>query len=190
MRWLRFAALTVLALVVLAVAALWLAGFRAGAGTIDSSVEIDRSPEVVWPWLQDPDKLKAWVSWLTAVEADAATPPGVGYRTVWTMHDQYNKDGAMRIASTATEWNPPHRLAVHIASPGAFSGDARYTLEPLPGGRTRLRCQSRYRFDLWLARLFEPLVMKQAEEKFTGDMARLKTRVEAAPTTVLSAAAR
>jgi hypothetical protein len=56
-----------------------------------------------------------------------------------------------------------------------------YTLTDLGNGRTRFSTDARYRNDMALARLMEPLITPSARKKFTGDLARLKTLAEAAP---------
>jgi uncharacterized protein YndB with AHSA1/START domain len=187
MKWLRFAGLTLLVMLLLAIFLLWVARFRPGAGTGSHSVEIDRPPQVVWPWLREPEKMKSWVSWLVAVEPDPTSPEGVGHRTVLTMEDRNNGNQRMRLPTTTTEWDPPHRLAAHIVYAGLFDGDQRYILTPLPGGRTRFTIESRFHYGQWFANLMEPVITPQAGKKLADDMARLKSLVEAEPAVAAAA---
>jgi len=166
------------ALLVTAVVVLLVLGARTDANRLQASVTIRRSPEAIWPWLYEPDKLKSWVSWLKQVDQDRAGPPAVGSRAVWVMEDMNNGGAQMHINSTVEAVEPNRRLAVKIAVPGAFDGGAQYTLTDLGGGQTKVDCDSRYTFAGGFAKLLAPLIIPQARKKMIEDMNRMRAALE------------
>jgi carbon monoxide dehydrogenase subunit G len=160
-------------------AALVCLGFRPGASTAASEIVIARPPDVVWAWLTEPARLTRWVGWLTAVKQDSTSADGVGSRQSWTLHDPSAGQDVV-VFSTVTEQDAPRLRRVHVRTPGMFSGDFTYTLEAVEGG-TRLQQSAHYRYDVWFARLMEPLVTPQARRKAREDQARLKQLAEAEP---------
>jgi hypothetical protein len=54
-----------------------------------------------------------------------------------------------------------------------------YELQPIDAERTRLHYRSAYKFHHWLARIFEPVISRSAQQKLDEDLARLKQRAEA-----------
>jgi TolB-like protein len=81
-------ALGLLGLIAVTLAALWVMGRRADAGRLQASIDIDRAPADVWPWITEGDKEKAWVTWLTEVKNEGPS------RQIWTLHNVNN--GALR----------------------------------------------------------------------------------------------
>jgi uncharacterized protein YndB with AHSA1/START domain len=179
MKWLAWAVGGLLGVVLLAVGVLFVLGRRADAGRIQTSVDVNRSPAEVWAWITEPEKEKAWVSWLVDVRREG--PLQVGSRQTWVMEDRHNGSERMEIVAVSTAVEPGRRLSVQLLAPGVFTGDAVYTLADLGNGRTRLSNDSRYRYDMAFARLMEPLITPSAKKKFAEDLARLKTLAEAAP---------
>ena len=167
------------ALLVIAVGVLFALGHRASAGQIHVSAEINASPEQLWPWLIESDKVKQWVSWLAEVRHDRPAA-GVGTRQIWVMHDANNGGKPMEIEGIYTEYLPPTRLTVQVSSAGSFDGQQTYRVQNLGPGRTRLDIDGRYHYSQWFAELLEPLITPAAEQKLVGDVARLKSLVESA----------
>ena len=55
MRWTKFSILAIVELIILATAALVIAGMGADANRLQSSVVIRRKPAAIWPWIyQEP----------------------------------------------------------------------------------------------------------------------------------------
>lgn len=162
-----------LVVILLAVAVLFGAGYRAGAGRTHASAELNGSPDQLWPWLNEGEKLKQWVSWLVEVRG-WEQGGGVGAKRVWMMKDENNGGMLMEIEGTCTEYAPPSRLTVQLKSGSDFDGQQTYLLTDLGNGRTRLDVDSNYHFSSSLARLMEPLITALAEKKLVGDVARLK----------------
>ncbi len=165
-------------LLVLSLVTLFAMGHRADAGRMQTGIELNAPPEQVWSWLNEPEKLKQWVSWLVEVRAADPNRRGVGEKRVWVMRDENNGGQLMEIEGTCSEYAPPSRLSVALSSPGAFEGGQSYRLADLGSGRSRLEIESNYRFGMWFARLMEPLITPMAKKKMVGDLARLKSLVE------------
>lgn len=165
-----------LIVILLAVAVLFIVGHRASAGRVHASAELNGSPDQLWPWLNDGEKLKQWVSWLVEVRG-WEQGAGVGAKRVWVMKDENNGGMLMEIEGTCSEYAPPSRLTVQLKSGGDFDGQQAYRLTDLGNGRTRLDVDSNYHFSSSLARLMEPLITAAAAKKMVGDTARLKSLV-------------
>ena len=169
------------ALLVVGVAGLWIASNRRDAGRMRASVEIERAPEEIWPWITEPEQLTQWVGWLAEVKPDTTTPAeGIGHRETWVMDDPRAR-AKMMVPGTVTLWEPPDHMGVHVEVPGQFSGDVLYTLTDLGDGNTRVEQDGRYTYDSRLVSLMEPLLTPGAMRKVFDDMKRLKEKVEAVP---------
>jgi uncharacterized protein (TIGR03067 family) len=171
MKWVLRVLMGIAAVLVLAGATLWGMGLRKDAGVMHASIEIARPPVVVWRWITDSDKLKAWVGWL--VEIREVGP----HHDVWVMEDRNNGNARVEIDGTSTLEDAPRRLEAHTVTAGQFEGDESFLLTDL-GGRTRLEMVSSFHFSHWFARLMEPVISYEAHAKMVDDLARLKTKVE------------
>lgn len=178
MKWaLRIVAIVV-ALPLLGAVVLLAMGQRSGAGRSHASIEVQAPPEQIWPFLEDPGRLKRWVSWLVEVRETPGTAPAVGVQRTWVMRDENNGGQLMELPFTFTEYAPPSRMTVSCTVAGAFSGQQKYRLTPLGNGKTRVDSDGDYEYRMWLARLMEPVITPQAEKKMRSDLARLKEAVE------------
>src|SRR5262245_50821938 len=77
--------------VVLAALVLLVLGQRADAGVLKGTLEVARRPEDLFPWVNDPERLKLWVSGLVEVRAETPGPRAVGTREVWVIDDPDTK---------------------------------------------------------------------------------------------------
>jgi uncharacterized protein YndB with AHSA1/START domain len=175
MKWILRIGGGLLGVILLAVIVLLVMGSRSTAGSVQTSVEINASPEQVWPWLHEHDKVKQWVSWLVEVRPVGPVTSPVGSKEVWVMRDENNGGKLMEITGTCTEYVPHTRLGVAVSTPGMFDGNQAYRLIPLDGSRTRLEVTGHYTFHMWWAKLLEPLITPSAKKKLDGDLARLQT---------------
>ena len=178
MKWIVRIAAVLIGILVLGTAVLLAMGQRSSAGQSHASVEIQAAPEQVWPWLEDTGRLKQWVSWLVEVRDQPGSTPGVGTRRVWVMRDENNGGQLMELPFTYTEYAPPSRMTVSCTVAGAFSGRQKYHLTPLGNGKTRVDSEGDYAYQMWLARLMEPVITPAAEKKMRSDLVRLKDAVE------------
>lgn len=178
-KWLLVVLGVLAGLVLLAVVVLFLLGFRGDANRVEHTVEIGRPAAAVWPWVVEPEKQLRWVSWLTEVHPSEPGPPRPGHRVTWVLIDPTMGDQRVEVHAEYVELEPARRAVLALESAGMFRGTATYELTDLGDGTSRLRYASDYRFDSWLARLFEPLVTPQARKKAIEDVGRLKELVEA-----------
>jgi uncharacterized protein YndB with AHSA1/START domain len=147
-------------------------GFREGGHTIRSSLEIGRPADQVWPWLEDPEKLKVWVSGLLDVQ-----PKGVG-RQLWIMEERNDHDAKMEVWREVSAEEKPRRKVFRVDSPGDFNGEITYTLTPFGKSRTKLEQAATYQFDHWFAKLMTPVVLFMAQRKLDDDLVQLKAELE------------
>lgn len=164
-----------IAFLFVAILALFAAGYRKNAGAVQVTAEIGTPPERLWPWLDEGERAKQWVSGLTEVRR-ASSPPSnpVGTTEVWVMRDG---GSFMEVTGTCTEYIKPSRLSVHLSAPGAFDGDQTYRLTDLGGGKTRLEMTGRFHYAGLLGRLMEPFITPSAQKQMEADVTRLKTLI-------------
>jgi hypothetical protein len=175
--WLPRILLGLVGIVIAVASVLALMGRRQDAGVSRSSVEIDASREQLWPWLEEPEKFKQWISWV--VEVQVINPAeGVGRKAVVMMKSPGAAE-LVRIESTLTEHAPPDLLAADIVSPGLFTGSQTYQLTDLGQGRTRVDVTNRIQYTSAFFRLLEPLTTPSSTGKIKNDLAALKSLVEA-----------
>jgi uncharacterized protein YndB with AHSA1/START domain len=171
----------ILGLLLIAVAGLWIASNRRDAGRMRASVEIERAPEEIWPWITEPEQLTQWVKWLREVRPDTTSPAeGIGHRETRVIDDPRTKEPRLE-AGNVTLWEPPDQMGIHVEVPDEYEGDILYTLTDLGNGRTRVEQDGRFTFDKRFASLLEPLMTPGAMRKMFDDMKRLKEKVEAVP---------
>ena len=179
MKWLKWIGIVLAVILILPVVTLFALGLRKDAGHLHGSIEIAASPQQLWPWLEDGDKLKQWVGWLVDVQVPDPSLHGVGASHVWVMKDENNGGAMMRIVAKTRKYAPPAHLILEISSTdGQFTGENVYELVDLGSGRTRLDMDSRYHLSNWFANLMEPVVTPAAGKKMVAYAARLKSVVE------------
>jgi carbon monoxide dehydrogenase subunit G len=161
----------------LTLVALALMGLRRGAGFSRSVIEIRATREQVWLWIEENDKFKEWVGWVTSVEVLNPEVKGVGRTTVVLMKEPGSPE-LVRVEAECTEYAPPGRFVADVTSPGLFTGSQSYELTDLGGGRTRVQIDNRIRYTPWFLRLLEPLATPSATKKLDQDLAALKRVVE------------
>lgn len=179
MTWIAITFASLMGLIIFAAGSLFAMGFRSRAGRLAATIDIDLPPDQVFPWLEEPDRLTQWVSWLVEVREETPGERGPGTRRTWLMDDP-NVKQRLEVRGETVAREPGRVLIVKSGMEGGFDGEATYRLTDLGDGRTRLSSEGRFKFTHWLARLMEPVVTSQARKKMTRDFARLKQRVEAA----------
>lgn len=180
MKWILWIGGGLLGIAALACLVLLVLGHRANAGRTSVSADINASPGQVWQWLEDPGKLKQWISWVVEVRTpDGPSASSVGAKRVFVMKDENNGGMLMEVQGVYTKYQPPTEMDLAMSTPGAFEGAEIYKLTDLGSGRTHLQISGQYRYTVWMAQLFEPLITPAAQKKMNDDTARLKSLVEA-----------
>lgn len=121
-------------------------------------VEIDASPDRVWPLVAELEHERQWRSpWVLALERLGEGPVGPGSRIAGTTRVLGRTD---TYVNEVTEYTPPRRYAWRgVEASGGVTGTGVYELEPRAGGdRTRMALQLDYEGDGLLARLQLPVV--------------------------------
>lgn len=141
--------------------------------TVELHVDIARPPEVVFPYLADPEKLQQWMSGLVESELLTEGVNGVGA----TSREVVEANGRrMELLVEVTAYEPNERLVADITS-SAFDITAEYRLETIPDG-TRVHYRTETQLKGFM-RLFSPFMERTVREKFEADLAALKRRVAA-----------
>src|SRR5437868_6370064 len=105
-----------------------------------ASVEIEASPERVFPYLYEPEKLVLWIESLVEAEPPPAGVPRVGDRTRVVNR---TRGGRRRETIEETIAVEPDRLFVSLVEQREFDGRGRFELESVDG-RTRLNVTCDY----------------------------------------------
>jgi len=82
---------------------------RPGTGHYNSSIEINASAERIWPWLEDGERAKQWVSWLVEVRRTGPAKGGVGDKETWVLKDPNMNNQLVPVEGTCTEYVRPTR---------------------------------------------------------------------------------
>jgi len=165
-------------LIVIALVTLLVMSSRPDADRMAGSIDIAKPPQTVWAYVEEPDKLKSWISWVVEVRDETPGRRGVGSRYVLVMEDRNNGNMRVNIASEVVAYEECKKETLRLSVPGMFSGEGTYALQDLGNGQTRLTQESTYHFDNWFARLMAPLVMSEARKKMVEDLQRLKSLAE------------
>jgi carbon monoxide dehydrogenase subunit G len=127
---------------------------------VEYTNEFECPPEVLWGYLEEPAKMRAWMKGLEAVEYDSGRPGSTA-----TLRIKEGKKVATYRSTVATR-EPYSRLSVAISG-GSFGEKSMlvdYTLTDL-GGRTRLDYRCAMQCPSVLMRIvgfvFGPLIRKQ-----------------------------
>jgi uncharacterized membrane protein len=180
MKWILYLAGSVVGLLAIAVVVLVVLG-ALSERRIHATVDIDRPADVVFAWVTEPRRLQAWIGWLVDIRNVTPQQGQVGSRQVWVMEDRNNNNARMEIETEFVTYRPGRGLTARLNAPGAFIGAVDYVLEPLGPNRTRLKYSMSYDYQMWLARLLEPIIARSARQKLEEDLQRLKQRAEAEP---------
>jgi len=109
------------------------------------STEIDASPAEVWEVVRRIEDHVDWMHDAVAIRFTSPTTSGDG-----TTFDCDTRIGPFRLTDRMeiTRWTPEEAMGVrHV---GVVTGTGQFTLEPLPGGRTRFSWEERLRFPWWM----------------------------------------
>jgi uncharacterized protein YndB with AHSA1/START domain len=135
------------------------------------TVEIPRTPEEVFPWLLEEDKVPRWTSHLERYEAlDGALGTGSRVRQVLEVSGR-----RIDVELEVTQYDPPRTAETRFSTNGIEVVNA-YALEAAAGG-SRLTQSVDAKPSGLSARLLVPVVQPRLEEKLTQDLERLRAEL-------------
>jgi uncharacterized membrane protein len=141
---------------------------------ITDSVEINRSPEDVFAYLDELDRHGEWQSQIISVDMETEGPTRVGTRAAET-----RKVGGreQELRYEITEHDPPRSFAFRGLD-GPLRPIGKGTVEPLGDGSSS-RFQLEFAFEgHGFGKLLAPLAMRQARKQIAQDHQQLKQRLE------------
>lgn len=141
---------------------------------ITSSIEIDRSPQDVFAYLDELDRHGEWQESIVSTRVETGGPTRVGSRVV----DKRKVPGGPRdIPYEITEHDPPRKVSFR-GTAGPVRPMGTVTVESVgDGSRSRVSIE----FDLrghGIGVLLAPLARRQAGKQIPQDQARFKQRLE------------
>ena len=140
-------------------------------------IDIDRSPEELWPWLTNTEHLKQWMKGLLEITPVSEGEPGVGFKARMRIREgkkvsDYDEE--------ITRWDPPHALAVRITGgcmPADTAMESAYTVTDM-GGHSRVDVVTSGDLKgFW--KLFAPLMKLFAGSQQRSFFKKLKALAEA-----------
>jgi uncharacterized protein YndB with AHSA1/START domain len=99
---------------------------------VQSSIDIAASPQKVWPFLVEPEKILKWCITYQKFEYTGAQRPGVGS----TFYLEEKAGGPlMKLNFTVTDWVENQRLACKMTSGNFLKGyEQKMTVKAIPSG--------------------------------------------------------
>lgn len=142
--------------------------------TYTVSTEIAAPPEIVFPFLMEPDRLRQWLGGFVSSEPLTEGPVRVGTKSV----DVFTEGGReMRMTTEITAFERSRRMEVAIRSPqGEAVSD--YRLEG--AARTRVTHRQTLQFT-GVYRFLAPFIGGVIRRRLAADLARLKQAIEGEP---------
>ncbi|MBM3140086.1 MAG: hypothetical protein FJZ92_07700 [Chloroflexi bacterium] len=145
----------------------------------EASVDVERTPEAVWRYVSDIEKMGEWVDGVSDVRLTSPAP----YRVGSTFESQYHYRGKdFAVAYRCTQLEPPRVHAMESTS-GPFPFKGRLTLEPAGAGTrvvNHLEAGSDSWFTSFMFRALAPLTRRMLRGQLAKELRKLKERVEAA----------
>jgi uncharacterized protein YndB with AHSA1/START domain len=140
---------------------------------VEREVEIDASPDAVFPYLVDGARRLLWMGALRETEQLTHGPPAVGSRWRDVFEDLGQR---IELEAELAVYEPPRRLLVKLTS-RAVKATSEQRLEPT-GESTRLTAVIKTDYRTLAARLAAVIVTHQAQRQLEADLAALKKLVE------------
>jgi uncharacterized protein YndB with AHSA1/START domain len=140
----------------------------------EHTVEIDRPPSEVFPYLAASDQRLRWMEKLVSSQQLTEDAPGLGTR----FHDVFEDHGQrVELDAEIVDWQPDERLAIRLRSKVVHATSTQ-ELEEYDGG-TRLTAALESEYKSFAARLAAAVVTRHAQSQLEKDLETLKRLVEA-----------
>jgi carbon monoxide dehydrogenase subunit G len=136
-------------------------------------VTVNGSPEAVFPWLLDPDKVPRWMTGLKVYEPLDPGPLRVGSR----IRQELSVSGHdLHFELTVARYEPPGAAVMSFSGSG-FKAANEYAVRAL-GDRSEVTWVISGDTTSFKARLIAPMVQAKLQEKLEIDLARLRAVME------------
>ncbi|HZU19923.1 MAG TPA: SRPBCC family protein [Gaiellaceae bacterium] len=142
---------------------------------IVETVEIARSPEEVFAYMDQLERHGEWQSQIVSVRRDTQGPTGVGTRATDVRRTPMGKQS---VTYEIVEHDPPRRASFRGVN-GPVRPHGAVTVEPVGDGRSKLTLELDLEGHGLLGKLLAPLALSQSRKLVPQDQQRLKERLEA-----------
>lgn len=142
--------------------------------SIEVSIDIARTPEQVWAYVQDISTHVEWMADAEAIRFLGSQTHGAG-----TRFECDTKVGPFRVTDvmTVTSWIDAEQMGVRHE--GVVTGEGIFTLSPTAGNATRFTWNEDLSFPFWMAGPLGATVAKPVLMAiWRRNLTRLKSRVE------------
>ena len=145
--------------------------------TIVHSVEIARSPDDVFAYLDDLERHGEWQSAIVSSKRETDGPTAVGTRAT----DVRRVPGRTQsFTYEITEHDPPHKVTFRGVN-GPVRPNGTVTVEPVGEGRSKVTIELDLEGNGLLGAILAPLARSQARKQVPDDQRRLKEQLENEP---------
>lgn len=141
---------------------------------ISHAVIVPASPEVVFPWMLDADKVPQWVDGVSAYEVVGGGEPRLGSRVRQTL----TVAGFTMTAESEVVAHEPPRMAATEAETHGMAVRIVYRVEPHAEG-SRVTQSIAVQAKGMKAKMIAPMVKGQMDAKLPADLDRLRERLGA-----------
>ena len=142
---------------------------------ITNSIEINRSPEDVFAYIDELERHGEWQEEIVSVRVENGNPTKVGTRAI-EVRKVPGRD--QTVTYEITEHDPPHTFAFRGID-GPLRPVGRGTIEELDGGeRSRLMIEFDFESHGFAGKAMRPLALMQAKKAIPKGQQRLKERLE------------
>jgi|SRR5581483_10940937 len=143
---------------------------------VTSSIEVARTPEDVWAYLDQVERHVEWQGEL--LESRLETPPPVRVGSIGVERRRV-PGGVRQFRYEITEHDPPRRMAFRVLN-GPVRPAGAMSVAPTAGGGSRVSFDIEFHGH-GLGKLLAPLASRDATKRIPEHMRRLKERLEAEP---------
>jgi carbon monoxide dehydrogenase subunit G len=98
---------------------------------IQKSIEIKATPEKIWPWLIEPEKIMKWFTLLKKFEYTGEKRGGAG---TTFYYEEKSSGQLMKMNYKVTEWVENRKIAFGVTSGSLKKDDQFWSIEPTTGG--------------------------------------------------------
>jgi len=144
--------------------------------TANANQEIDAKPEVIFPWLTEPQKRLKWIEGCSEITPISDGPLDVGARWV-EVHDMGGREYEFEFE--ITDYDPPGRLRCTAHARPKFRSVITYIVESGLSAHS-VTIVHKTRFRGWIQRFLGRIMAKGLDHKIQRDLERLKAVIEGA----------